>query len=498
MEDGNQDVRREKSAPARRSRFYVFSIVALTVFLLCAVVWPLRVQEFRSSSALQMKLDRSLAVDEQKVKSSLVAALSNMTSEDGIETALQTVGKNTSLRSQYLTSPDRESIKDRLSVRIIKSNSPLDVRVAVEFTGDGTPDETEFVNHLTTKLVSEFSRETVRITAAQRQSELKQQLAQIVNDLNPNYQVSLRDLKGRLQEIEKSIESAKALCATETVQAQTKIHESNPTQTIMSRIGELKRERQKLINEQNYSEFHPRITEIRTELEELQTELANFDRGSIQSQENHSSIKNRFTVVSSQKKSTTIDSSGFTRVHDRLNDIDVEQAMRDIEVLKSSLKFSDKQQQRAIAKIDSLSGLNADESSQVTLNDIFLAKNSKPIGGVPGLSQILLLFVSSLLMAAAITAVFKPARAFQVFESTDQVTEQTGLPVIGTVPGQEEVAQKPAEPLAQKAIHGVVRLCEFFLILTALVLVASSVMKTGFFASLIENPFHAAAKLFGG
>ena len=81
------------SAPTRvkgrRSRFYVFSIVALTVFLACAVIWPMRVQQFQSSSAVQLKIDKKLAIDKQKVKSSLVAALTRMTTDEEIENAFE-------------------------------------------------------------------------------------------------------------------------------------------------------------------------------------------------------------------------------------------------------------------------------------------------------------------------------------------------------------------------------------------------------------------------
>ena len=487
--------------PGRRSRLYVFSIVALTVFLVCAGTWPLKVKEFRSASAIQLKVDRSLAANESELKSNLMAALNKLTTDRAIDEAIQTIGRHSSIRSPWLSAVDREQLRERLSVKVLKSSSPLDLRLAVEFRGHGSPDETQLVNHIATNLVTEFSRETLQAEAIQYQDDLRQRLVKLIRDVDSDHQVSIEEINETLAEIDQQLELAKNLCATESIAVRTKLNSQEPprSELVVQRIFELKREQQKLINEESLNEFHPRMTAIRTELEKLQAELEAFDQQAIQHDEEgtRSSIRNRFTMVSNRRETTDVDLSGFQNIKDQLEKVDTSETANLVGLLSQSLKHSDSQHRQILQKLNESENKNLAANSKVSLHDIRLANVSKPIGGVPTLSQMFWLLVSSLMVGAAVTAVFRPSASSLPFSSTRQITEQTGLPVIGTVPAREE-ARRPNRSLLQNTIFGVVGICELALILFAVVLVCSAIMKTGFLGSLVENPFHAAAKLFGG
>jgi len=202
-----------------------------------------------------------------------------------------------------------------------------------------------------------------------------------------------------------------------------------------------------------------------------------------------STIKNTF-LASSTKPAPTIS------VGTHLKTLDVDETLLTVERLAQSLETANAREKEILKKIDSLDGIKDDESAPVILTDLRLASSSHPVGGVPSLGQLFLLVVSSLMMAAAITAVFNPATSYQPFASNDQITERTGLPVVATLQSANKKKNTTLAPLGQRLLLLFVRGCEVFLVIAALLLVFSIMLKSGFLPTMIENPFHAAAKMF--
>ena len=84
----------------KRSRLYVFGITALTVFLAVAVVWPLRVSEFKSTAAIQLNVHKNIAFSDAHVKGGLMKSVARLLSDDGLDEAIQTIGTSTSIQSR--------------------------------------------------------------------------------------------------------------------------------------------------------------------------------------------------------------------------------------------------------------------------------------------------------------------------------------------------------------------------------------------------------------
>ncbi len=500
MDSTNSTQTRPQRIRGKRSRLYVFGITALTVFLAVAVIWPLRVTEFRSTAAIQLNVHKNIAFSDAHVKSGLMSSVAKLMSDEGLDKAIQSIGTSTSIQSHLLTAVDKQQLREKLQIKLLKSPRPIDVRISVELIGGGTPDETKLVNHLAQKLVSEFSTETVRVTTDQRKLEIREEIERLVNGINVDYSLVLRQLQKDVNLALTKLDRAKNQCATETVSSRIQMKEQPAVAEESFEIKKLENRARHLMETQNLTEFHPELIAIRQQIERLRsvpsvTTAANPE--SIQNDGKREVIKNQFVTASSKKQIAVVDNSGFQRILEQLDEVKLAEIKNSLIRLEKTFEFTNHKQRETLAKIEAVDGLQKDGISNVELADIHLADRSIPIGGTPTLPQTFLLLISSLLMAAAVATLFNPAASFQPFASAEQLTEETGLPVIGSIPKTNDT-EKPAVPKSQFAVLCIVKCCEVFLILAAVILVASVMLRTGFIGQLLENPFHAAAKIFGG
>jgi hypothetical protein len=502
--DTNAKALAQKRVKGRRSRFYVFTTTALAVFLLSAVIWPLRVRQFSSKSVLKLEVDKSLAIDQAKLKSSLVASLGRMTSDEGIDNAVKFVGYDTSIQSPVLAANDRSMLRDKLNVQLHETSRPTELQLSIEMVGYGTPDEIKLVNHLAAKLITELTQDTIRYSTSRKQGEIKQKLAQFAEQIHGDQQAILKQLQQDCQRIGVSIDDAIAFCQrngtassnnqnlpSKTAMTEEQSRNMVSADLIRKKIAALRRDERSLLEVSKLSEFHPQITTVRRDIEILQNQLNALEA-------KRKTVVNKYVPASSIKTIESSSEQDLLQVASQLKGIDVDQTVNKITRLVQSLDASKTRHIGVMNEIDSISDATTAKRPAVTLTSLDLARSSQPVGGVPSLGQLFLLLMSSLLLATAVSTVFNPSMSYRPFASSDHITEKTGLPVIGAIPAHDHLIQKTSAPKGQKLVIAFVRLCELFLILSALILIFSAMLKTGFLPSLFENPFHAAAKLFRG
>ena len=500
MESTQSTNARAQRIRGKRSRLYVFGITALTVFLAVAVVWPLRVKEFKSTAAVQLNVHKNIAYSEAHVKSGLMTTVAKLLSDEGLDEAIQTIGTSTSIQSRLLTEIDKTKLREKLQIKLLKSPRPIDVRISVELVGGGSSDETKLVNHLATKIISEFSTETTRVTADRKKLQIRKEIERLVNGINVDYGLVLKQLQKDIDTARGQLDIAKNQCATESVSSRISMREAEVPTGSTPEIQKLEFQARQLMESQNLTEFHPEVMAIRQKIEKLKSTPNVTNSASQSNIQNHGDrqvIKNQFISASAKKEIPVVDNSGFRKILDQLNIIELSKIRNRLASLEKTVEFTSAKQRETLGKIEAVDGLQRDGQPNVELADIRLAKRSIPIGGSPTLPQTLLLLVSSLLMAAAVATLFNPAASYKPFSSTEQLTEETGLPVIGSIQKSDQQT-KTAVPKSQFAILCVVRACEVFLILAAIILIASAMLRSGFIGQFLDNPFHAIAKIFGG
>lgn len=467
----------------RRSRLYIFSITALCVFLLVAVVWPLRVREFKSTSMVEFQVDKSLALDKSNLKGSLLNALSRLTQDDRFSEAVEFVGQETNISSPLFSGSNRDKIQDHLKVKLHSTDDPTKVQLSLELTGKGSQDEIEMVNHFASMMITEFSQETTRFTANLRQASVKNQLEQLISQVRLENHNILKQLRTDCERIANQVDRAIEIDKQNELARNARTE--NPS-LANSNTNQLKKQELAMLKSNYGRVLTSNAPDRQIKLETIQRRITSLEYEIGQAT---STIKNTF-LASSTKPASTIS------VSDHLKTLDVDETLMTVERLAQSLETANIQKREILKKIDSLDGINDDESAPVILTDRRLASSSQPVGGVPSLGQLFLLVVSSLMMAAAITAVFNPAASYQPFASNDQITERTGLPVVATLQSANKQKSTTVPPLGQRLLLFFIRGCEVFLVVAALLLVFSIMLKSGFVPTMIENPFHAAAKMF--
>ena len=414
----------------KRGRMYTFGIVTLSVFLLVAVVWPLRVREFSSTSGVQVNLHPELAVNQEQLKTTVLNSLARLTTDQRLDQAVAEIGKATVISSPLLTEVDRETLQNQLRIRLHQTSEARRIAISLELVGRGSNDEIELVNHLASGLVSELGVEADRARVAQSRQQLADELERIDRQVGNQQQGIRTDLIPQLEQVEFKLEQ------------------------IIAGMGQ----RQPLT---------PNPSPV------------SRDDGSTRR------VVNAHLASASQAMAQP----GISE----LQAVSTERALLTAERLARSLEAIGEQNRSLMDEIRR-APVEAETESPVRLVDFRRAQQSLPIGGTPTLTQIVLLLFSAMLVGGAISMLLDPAVSFQPFMSAEQLTESTGIPVIGSV----SKLSRRSEGIhwSQQALAVVLRCCEIFLVVAAFILVGSSLMKAGFLPEFFSNPFHAAARLF--
>ena len=418
----------------------------MSVFLLIAVVWPLRVREFSSTSGVQVKVSKELVVNEQQLKTTVLNSLARLTTDERLDQAVADVGRYTTITSNVLSNVDRSVLHDRLRIRMHQTNEPTQIAITLELVGNGSADEIQLVNQLASGLFSELGVEAER-------SRVQIARQKIVDELSRIDQL----VGNQIQDIESGL-----LPQLESVDVQ-----------LNSVISLLEREQFETAAQNQVNSQRPAGSTSTAE----QGSVA--DGGSQR-------VRNTHFASATQQ----VDSAAVSR----LRGVSNQRAILSADQLKRALESVRFQHKELFNGVQGL-GAEASGVAPVTLLEISRASTSLPIGGMPTMAQIILLLMSSLLVGGAVAALLDPSVSFRPFASQDELTESTRLPVIAAV---SKIPRKsePSIGIGQKGLAVVLRACEIFLMLVALLLVGSALLKSGFLPEFLNNPFHAAARYF--
>ena len=384
-------------------------------------------------------------------------------------------------------------------------------------TGDGSPDEIEFLNLVVSRIKAQLDRELV-----DKNSKL------VVQALNENFSTYHNGAIGRIaDQIDSVIGNVSTAqndlrIAAGDLQAITTApitNRSRPPVLARPTDAELQNaiaQKRSLLG-QGLTEYHPQVVEVQDQIERyVAARAAKPGSGSktdsayvgntFQTKPNGNStvVTNKFftpqgstpTMTDLPALETSSDdliadfTAPISRIVNDIEMIDLTPATRELTNLRETLQNTE-----PVEVVAQRLGDQAIEqlhySPPIALSNLDMAKRSIPIGGSPTTMQFALLFLFAGVFGALVSWNYDPQLKCRPFRSVDQLQRKLSLPVIGVLRGRNAESSRPFQKVA---FFRIVQICEWTLLALAVLLILAALVNSEVAAAFIENPFHGIKK----
>ncbi len=475
-------------------KVYVWIIATSTLLLIGLILWPLSVNQFRTTAIFKLKYEPASGVEKTLLNSWVVDALRMQT--DRAEIAELLTGIECKMTSSVLNSMDPEVIRQALHIQGRPGSAANSVEYRLSLVGEGSPDEIAFINMIVARINAQLDARLTR-------DNHNQVVAKLTSDFEAFHDERLRQVGGQISAVMDQLTTADNDIRIVTSDLQSMVAGTGQ-QKVLGRptaqeLESLKAEKQRLLDQPGMTEYHPQVMAIREQIERLivgqatTTPLPKTSQSFSVSAGNAQIISNRF-ASSSRTDSSSLDSepaaNEFAAPIDQiLEDIAMidltatRHALADVQDTLDNLAGTEvmvkRLNERAIEQLD--------YHSPVSLTEFQLARRSAPMGGAPTTIQFLYLFVFAGAFGTVVAMNFDAALRKRPFRSVDQIQKKLSLPVIGVLRSRTHVAHRPLNKLlAARAL----RICEWTLLALAVLLILAALANSDVAAAFIENPFH--------
>jgi len=478
-------------------RLYVGIIATSTLLLLGLFLWPLSVQQFRTTALFKLKYQPDSGVEKTMLNSWIVDALRDQTDRVAIADMLEQM--DCVLTSTVLNSLDPETIREAIHIQGRPGVTANSVEYRLSMVGEGTKDEVEFINLIISRINHHLERQLTR-------SNNSSVVLALTEDFVDFHETRIMQLSGQLSGV---------LAQLATVENEIRIISSDleslingtPSQINFTRptpeqLQELEQKKKSLLEQPGYNEYHPEVTAIRQQLESL--DVRNHQASQVpartaelsQTAGDTKRVPNKFfkqtkepvpvqEVAQPISKSNML-SSTMNKILEDIEMVDLSTSKRTLSRVQDSLDqengielLVDRFRKRALEQLE--------YDSPVALADLSLAKRSSPMGGAPTPSQFLCLFLLAGTFGTIVASNYDPAARIRPFRSIDQLQRKLNLPVVGVLRNASAVTHRPFNKiLASRTIQ----ICEWTLLALAILLIIAALANSELALAFIENPFH--------
>lgn len=478
-------------------RLYVGIIATSTLLLLGLFLWPLTVQQFRTTALFKLKYQPDSGVEKTMLNSWIVDALREQTDRVAIADMLQQM--DCVLTSTVLNSLDPETIRESIHIQGRPGVTANSVEYRLSMVGEGTEDEIEFINLIISRINNHLERQLTR-------SNNSEVVLALTEDFVDFHETRIMQLSGQLTGV---------LAQLATVENDIRIVSSDlesllngtPSKTTFARptpqqLQQLEQKKESLLSQPGYNEFHPEVTAIRQQLEAF--DVRNRQPNQVpaktaelsQSTDDTKFVPNKFFKpaqgkVQAQNAGQSNATEGLFRaamnqILDDIEMIDLTTSRRTLSSVQDSLDqengmdlLVDRFRKRALRELE--------YESPVALADLSLAKRSSPMGGAPTPSQFLCLFLFAGAFGTIVASNYDSSVRIRPFRSVDQLQRKLNLPVVGVLRNASAVTHRPLNKILASRM---IQICEWTLLALAILLIIAALANSELAVAFIENPFH--------
>lgn len=477
-------------------KLYAWAVTACTLLLLGLVLWPLSVSTFRSTARFHLDYAPDSGLEKATLNRLVLDSFHDQTSAESIARLLQDL--RTPVTSPLLQSNDPTRLRAAIDILGKPGEIANSVEYQAVFTGQGSPDELEFLNRFLVAL-------NARLDSRLAENNTSDVVDDLAADFSRFHAGAVEQAADRIDEVLRQVETAAddIMILSSDLQALPGAPAANSparrprvfaavAQTPKnSRLEELLAERERLLAIPGMTRFHVQVTSIQKQIEDLRqsTDVTGFinDGGNMV-------VQNRFATGATAAASAgpAEFGSSLETVRSGIQAVDLQTPLRDLANLQQQLNDSDSTIKTVAQRIRQRAEGRIRVQSPVTITDFRKATASVPVGGVPTGRNLLWLGLFSGLVASLVALNFDPHLKTRRFRSVSQLQAKLGLPLLGVV--QSTRSARQTGPARRLVATRIVKLCEWTLLAIALLLVVAALLNSQVAVAFLENPFHGLTR----
>ncbi len=479
-------------------KIYVWIIAACTLLLVCLLLWPFSVKQFRTTSTFNLRYEPTSGLEKTTLNKIVVDALREQTGHNGLADMVARI--KAPLRSDVLRSLDPEIIRDAIHIQGRPAVSGNIVEYRLSIVGDGSADEIEFANLLVSRINSQLGLKL-------SEENHRQVIRELSSDFRAFHSGVLDELSGQLGRVIDSINTAhndiqivRNDLASIDFSTQAISAPGVMGRPATSSLEDLQAEKSRLLAEPGMTEFHPQVQRLQKQIEQLNdsTGTPSSPRQEFASSGNTPSvvIKNQFipNATSAQPQAPTIDfSAPIGQVVSDISMIDLSTPRAELKNLQQSVDTAagsglivERINKRALEQLQ--------YTLPVAMTDLSAARRPAPIGGAPTTAQFMWLLLFAAAFGTIIAVNYDPSLKRRRFRSVEHMQRKLGLPVVGVL--RNRPALVIPKPIHRLLATRIVRICEWTLFALAVLLILAALVNSEVASAFIENPFHGITKTF--
>ncbi|MGI9516323.1 MAG: hypothetical protein ACR2NP_04700 [Pirellulaceae bacterium] len=490
---------RGPSDPRSGQKLYVWIIASCTLLLVCLLLWPLSVRNFRTTASFDLRYEPTSGLEKASLNKIVVDALREQTDHNGLASLVAQL--ESPLLSRVLKSLDPDIIRDAIHIQGRPSTSGGNtVEYRLSMLGNGSVDEIEFANLLVSQINSQL-----RLTLSHDNHQ--QVIQQLTAEFETYHNGVLHHLSGHLSRVIESVGTAqndiqiiRNDLANIDMSGQTISAPVAMGRPSVATLDRLRNEKTRLLSEPGVTEFHPQVQLIQKQIEQL-AQSASGNTG--QRQEFTSTgdapsvvIKNQFAPGATPENNTSQSIDFAAPVNQVLSDIsmiDLSTPRSELQMLQQAVDaesgtavIADRLNERAIE--------NLQVPLPVAMTNLSAARRPTPVGGAPTTSQFMWLLLVAAGFGTVIAVNYDPALKTRRFRSVEHMQRKLGLPVVGVLRNRPTL--EIPKPVNRLLATRIVRVCEWTLFGLAVLLILAALVNSEVATAFIENPFHGITRTF--
>ena len=481
----------------RGTRMYVWIVSGSTILLVATLLWPISVTRFQSTARFQLSYNPSAGLEKRDLNQMVVDAVRGQTEKHQLDRII--AGLNLELKNP-IKSFDPETVRDLLRIQNRPGQSANSLDFQISILGNGTAGEVAFINALVSRVTSNIGNQSSSQSAVDAIDSITRDMAnhqqQLIQDCSQDVDVITGRITSAQNELQIVVNNMKNIGSLTDLGDSTTTNASS-AELIRRRDQLLKQKRQTMAAD-GVNEFHPSITPIQSQIEQLHQQILSGQNDQLVADpgtQEANRVTNQFVSsekvyrADAQSMSTALDEAiAEIQMIDLFNPrqrlVDLQEKMERLE--RSPSTFAQRLGDRAKSQLAA--------PSPLSFNQLIFAENSQPIGGVPSMKMFLLISLCAGLIASLVAINFDPNLRKRPFQSTTQIENKLRVPVVGLLRSRN--ARTEPRTWSGRLAIWFVQACEWMLLAVLIVLIVAALINSELVGAFLENPFHAATKVF--
>jgi hypothetical protein len=495
----------DEAGHSGHGRVYAAAIVASAVFLLVMLVWPLTVSRFQTTTRFEISYESASGLDKSRLNQLVVTSLRDAMRAEAVADSIRRIEGAARLKSSLLRNPDIDTLSSAIRVNWREGRHANSIEYEINMTGSGTPDEIAFLNDLVVRINGELGSRIAGDRTAHVMNGFSDEVARFYDGTVEQFAQQVNMVMQRVESARTELAAVRnSLCEADMEEPAAAVPFARPDESKLD--AELKRlleVRNELLSRSGMTQWHPEVTAVQKQIEELQnrvTEGSASQAFSFPSNSQATVVRNRF--VDEANRANNVPAANASHVQapvsrqpaiaevlKGIEEIDLNSPAEQLDALGEQIAVSRAAANEAVSRVQRQALENSDTWTPVKILDIAKASASTPIGGTPRGREWGWLMAIAGLAGIAVSVNYDPSRNIRRFRSSRQLETVLGLPVLGTVYTRPAAAGKSS--LLKWTAARLVRMGEWTLLGGAVLLLIAAMINSQIAGAFLENPFHA-------